>query len=75
MKTVKEAIKARDEFLEKHPKYISCQKQLDELLDGCEDYFSRMNFISALMVSKLSELSYQFEILKQKSKELSNCVE
>ena len=55
MKTLDDAIKEKDEFLEKHPELEELQKEIDETLAKTPENL-RMEVLSTLMFAKVNDL-------------------
>lgn len=53
---VAEAIKQRDQFLQRRPQMRAYQREIDRILDKAGDSESRMTVLSMLMEGKLAEL-------------------
>lgn len=59
-KALAEALAERAEFLERHPKCLKFQKEIDRLLDKAGSSENRMIVLAMLMEGKLVELHNQF---------------
>ena len=71
MKTLDDAIKERDEFLEEHPELKGLQKEIDETLAKTPSHM-RMEVISTMMFSKANELKEEMQRLQKILEDATN---
>ena len=71
MKTLEEAIKERDEFLEEHPELKGLQEEIDETLAKTPGHM-RMEVLNTMMFSKANELKEEMQRLQKILEDATN---
>jgi hypothetical protein len=65
-KVLQKAIKARDDFLKKHPKYQSYQNEIDEIMEKVgPDPGTRLEVLAQLAEGNMIELQVQMGLLNK----------
>lgn len=66
MTTLEDAIKARDDFLRKNPKYVEFQKEIDRILDKTTNQQARLEALALLMAGNLTKLNEYLVLLRER---------